>query len=194
MKNKLLIILFFTFIMICPNTTKAQAADSAAMIKMWMDNMNPGNFHKMLSKSNGTWIEEATFWMDPAAPPTTSSMRAENKMILGGRYQQSIVSGDFNGAPFEGMSTVGYDNAKKKFVSTWIDNMGTGIIYMEGNYNPVLKNITFFGKMVDPTTGKENNLREVFTIIDDNTQTITMYDSRDGKEFKSMELKMKRKL
>lgn len=26
--------------------------------------------------------------------------------------------------PFEGISTLGYDNAKKTFFSTWIDNMG----------------------------------------------------------------------
>jgi hypothetical protein len=181
-------------IFITSKNTQAQGGDSAAMMKMWMDYMTPGNYHKMLAKSNGTWMEEATFWMAPGAPPTTSSMTAENKMIMGGRYQQSNVSGMVSGTPFEGMSIVGYDNAKKKFVSTWVDNMGTGVMYMEGNYNPAMKNITFLGKMIDPSTGKENNVREVFTIIDDNTQMIAMFDSRDGKEFKSMELKMKRKL
>jgi hypothetical protein len=35
--------------------------------------------------------------------------------------------------PFEGISTLGYDNAKKTFFSTWIDNMGTGMMVMEGN-------------------------------------------------------------
>ncbi len=194
MKKILTLFLLFTYSFITPKTSQAQSTDSATMMKMWMDYMTPGNFHKMLAKSNGTWTEEATFWMDPGAPPSTSILTAENKMIMGGRYQQSNVSGNVNGMPFEGMSTVGYDNAKKKFISTWVDNMGTGVMYMEGNYNPAMKNITFLGKMIDPATGKENNVREVFTMIDDNTQMIAMYDTRDGKEFKSMELKMKRKL
>ncbi len=190
MKKTILIVILF----IGSNNTNAQGVDSASMMKMWMDYMTPGNFHKMLAKDNGIWIEEATFWMAQDAPPTTSIMTAENKMIMGGRYQQSNVRGNVNGMPFEGMSIVGYDNAKKKFISTWVDNMGTGVMYMEGNYNPAMKNITFLGKVVDPTTGKENNVREVFTMIDENTQMISMFDLRDGKEFKSMELKMKRKL
>lgn len=33
------------------------------------------------------------------------------------------------------MGIMGYDNAKKKFVSTWIDNLGTGIINMPGEWN-----------------------------------------------------------
>ena len=28
---------------------------------------------------------------------------------------------------FKGMGVEGYDNVKKKFVASWIDNMGTGI-------------------------------------------------------------------
>jgi len=28
---------------------------------------------------------------------------------------------------FKGMGMEGYDNVKKKFVASWIDNMGTGI-------------------------------------------------------------------
>jgi hypothetical protein len=41
---------------------------------------------------------------------------------------------------------MGYDNAKKKFVSTWIDNMGTGMMTAEGEWNPSKKSIEFKGK------------------------------------------------
>lgn len=34
-------------------------------------------------------------------------------MIFGGRYQLSNYKGNFMGMPFEGMSIMGYDNAKK---------------------------------------------------------------------------------
>ena len=39
------------------------------------------------------------------------------------------------GMPFQGMSTMAYDNGKKTFMSTWIDNMGTGILETEGTYD-----------------------------------------------------------
>ena len=183
-----------TLLISVPDLAEAQSADSAAAMKMWMNYMTPGSFHKMLASHQGVWNEEATFWMTPNAPPTTSSIVCENKMIMDGRYQQSKHKGTVNGMPFEGISTVGYDNAKKVFFSTWIDNMGTGLMYMEGKYNPVMKNITFFGKMVDPMTGKDKPVREVFTMIDDNTQTITMFDTENGKEYKSMEIHFKRKM
>jgi len=52
------------------------------------------------------------------------------------------------------------------------------------------------GTMPDITRpGKECSLREVFTVVDDNTQRMEMYgpDPKTGKEFKMMEIKMTRK-
>jgi hypothetical protein len=115
-------------------------------------------------------------------------------MILGGRYQQSTHKGTFEGMPFEGMSIVGYDNAKKKFYSTWVDNMGTGIMYLEGTYDPATKTTTYTGKQVDPMTGQDMEIRETFTIVDDNTHMLTMYmTAPGGKEFKTMEIRFTRK-
>jgi hypothetical protein len=118
-------------------------------------------------------------------------------MVLGNRYQQSIHKGDMMGMPFEGISTVGYDNHKKVFIMSWIDNMGTGVMNGEGPWDEATKSITFKGKMVDPSlgTGKECDYREVFTIIDKDNQKMEMYcpDPKTGKEFKTMELKMTRK-
>ena len=36
------------------------------------------------------------------------------------------------GQPFSGVGIDGYDNLRKKYVTTWIDTMGTGIFSMEG--------------------------------------------------------------
>ena len=192
MKKLIFCTVIISFLSSEPLMVEAQSKDESAMMDVWMKYMTPGDFHKMLAKSEGKWNEEATFWMAPGAPPTTSNMSCENKMILGGRYQQSNHSGTVNEMPFEGMGTVGYDNAKKVFISTWIDNMGTGVMYMEGKYSAVKRNIVFRGKAVDPMTGMSNPVREVFTIVDDNTQTITMFNTVKGKEFKSMEIQLKR--
>jgi hypothetical protein len=167
--------------------------DSAAMMKAWENYMTPGAYHQMFAKSDGTWNEEVTMWMDPAAPPMKSTATAVNKMIMGGRYQQSTHTGDFNGMPFEGLSIVGFDNAKKVFVSSWIDNMGTGIMNMEGKWDEKSKAVIFKGKSVDPMTGRDLMVREIFKIVDDNTQVLEMFDNRMGKENKIMEIRFTRK-
>ena len=155
--------------------------------------MTPGDVHKMIAASNGTWNEDVTIWMAPDAPPSKSTATAENKMIMGGRYQESTTTGSLNGMPFEGQNLLAYDNAKKVFYSNWIDNMGTGMMQMQGTWDAATKTINFTGTTVDAMTGKDMNIRETFTIIDNNTQMMTMYATHDGKEFKSMEIKFTRK-
>jgi hypothetical protein len=166
----------------------------SAMMKLWMDYATPGEVHQMLAKDDGEWEGEITQWMDPAAPPTKSKGIATNKMILGGRYQQSEHKSCFGGQPFEGTSIVGYDNAKKVFVSSWVDNMGTGVMHMEGPWDAATKTIRLKGQCTNPMSGKNMTIREEFTYIDDNTQKMTMYSpDMKGKEFKSMEILLKRK-
>ena len=106
------------------------AVDSATMMKAWMEYSTPGDPHKKLAAANGTWDAEVTSWMAMGAPPTVSKGSAVNRMVMDGRYQVSDFSGDMMGMPFNGLSTTAYDNYKKVFVSTWIDNMGTGIMMM----------------------------------------------------------------
>ena len=77
---------------------------------------------------------------------------------------------------------------------TWIDNMGTGISRMEGPWNETTKSIDLRGLMVDPSTGKEINFRELFRVIDNDRQVLEMYSQGpDGKEMKQMEIIYTRK-
>jgi hypothetical protein len=166
--------------------------DSVAM-KNWQDYMTPGPMHTMIAKYDGTFAEEITMWMTPGGAAEKSTSTTVNKMIFGGKYQESRVTGNFGGMLFEGYSLLGYDNARKVFQSMWIDNMGTGIMLLEGPWDAATKSITFKGKMTDPMTGKMSNIRQVITFINDNEQKIEMYADTYGKEFKSMEMMVKRK-
>lgn len=175
---------------ICSTVT----AQSEAEMKAWMEYMTPGDFHKEMAKWDGEWNEDITMWMAPGAPAQKNTASCVNKMILGGRYQSSTHTGSFNGMPFEGISTTGYDNAKKIFVSTWVDNMRTGIMVMQGAWDDKTKTLNLKGKQTDPATGKEMEVRETFKIIDDNTQKMEMFMTpAGGKEFKSMEITFTRK-
>lgn len=173
------------------STGKAQTPEE---MKKWMDYMTPSEVHKMMAQSDGEWNEEVQMWMDPNAPAQSMKMSCVNKMILGGRYQESTHTGEFGGMPFEGHSVTGWDNARKIIFSTWIDNMGTGLTYMEGNWNEATKSIEMKGKMTDPMTGAITDIREVLKFVDDNTQIMEQYGVKDGKEYKSMEIKLTRKM
>lgn len=169
--------------------------DSATCMKAMMEAGMPGEPHKMLAKSNGTWDVEMTNWMADGAPPTTSKGKATNTMVLGGRYQQSKFTSDFGGMPFEGIGTTAYDNTEKKYVSTWMDNMSTAVMYSSGTWDDASKSMTLTGSMKSPANGLDCKMREVFKIIDDNHQVMEMYgpDMKTGKEYKMMELKYTRK-
>lgn len=196
MKTKQLLLTGITCLFCC-NLAFAQGGapdeKQAAMEKAWMAFMTPGDIHKMIAASDGDWNEEITMWMDPAAPPTKTTATCTNSMIMDGRYQQSIHKGEYNGMPFHGMSIWGYNNGRKMFESTWIDNMGTGVMFMEGVWDEKSKTATMKGKNTDPVTGKTVQAREIFRFIDDNTQMLEMYETRDGKEMKTMEIKFTRK-
>lgn len=175
--------------------TPAVPMDSVAMMKAWEAYAKPGDAHKMLAMDNGTWDEEMTMWMNPEdQKPTKTKMVAQSKMILGGRYQQMTHTGNMMGQAFEGVSTTAYDNAAKQIVSSWVDNMGTGIMYMRGDYDGTSKKMELKGDCVDPMTGKNKKIRETFEMVDDNTRKMEMFDvTPDGKEYKSMEIVMTRR-
>ena len=176
------------------NSGNSSMPDSMAMQKNIKDYMTPGKEHQMIASWSGNWLGEATFWMKEGATPLKANFTIVNKMELGGRYQQSSLKTNLGGMPFEGMSTLGYDNAKKDFISTWIDNMGTGIIMMEGTWNETTKCLTLSGMETDPATGKEKNLRETIRVIDNDRQVTEMFEAEPGaKEFKTMEIFYTRK-
>jgi hypothetical protein len=173
--------------------TLSAAAQSDADMKAMMAYSTPGEIHQMLAKTAGSWKGDITMWMQPGAAPVKTVGESTNTMILGGRYLQTKNTGNFMGAPFEGIGYLGYDNAKKLFVSSWIDNMGTGMMYLTGTWDAASKSINFTGTMVDPVAGGDVKVREVYKLIDDNTEIMEMYSVTNGNEFKNMEIKFTRK-
>ena len=57
------------------------------------------------------------------------------------------------GQPYSGIGITAYDNLRKRYISTWIDSMGTGIFTMEGTANTDGKTITLKGTHDEPGGG-----------------------------------------
>jgi hypothetical protein len=168
-------------------------AQTEAEMKAWQNFMTPGDMHKWMAKHVGTWEAEVSSWMGPGDPVKSKATDIVT-MTMNGLYQIGNYSGTMMGMPFLGQSTLAYDNAKKQFVLTWIDNFGSGIIWMTGMYDEKTKTMKFKGKQTDPMTGKDSDIRQEQVFMDDDTYTMTMYGAgHDGKEMKFMEGTFKRK-
>jgi len=174
----------------------------AEMTAMMMELAKPGENHKLLARSVGNWTYAVTMWMnpDPSAPPSTSSGTAVTKAVMGGRYftsehngkmQMPGPDGKMMDMDFKGMSTDGYDNVKKKFVSSWIDNMGTGIMNSEGDYDAATKTFTYRTES-EMMLGMKTKVRMAIKIIDNDHHTMEFHEDRGGTEVKTMEIKYTR--
>jgi hypothetical protein len=155
----------------------------------------PGQYHKYLEPTVGSWDCVAKMWMDPASGPQESKATSETKWVLGGRFVQENVSGEMGGTPFQGVGLSGYDNVKKEFVSIWADEMSTSILYTTGQCDSTGKVFTMFGSYTDPMSDmQEKKFRMVTRIISNDQHVNEMYDTApDGKEFKSFEITYNRK-
>jgi hypothetical protein len=180
-------VLFFAFAF-CFSSYAQDEKNKDEMMKAWQEYMTPGPMHQMLAKGVGNWTANIKMWEDPGKPPTESSGTSEVKSILGGRYFEGTYTGTFNGMEFHGQVINGYDNAKKKFFNTWIDNFGTGIMHLEGTYDEGTSTITYSGTEVDPMSGKDMPVRETFKQVDADHQHMEMFISENGQEFKTMEI------
>ncbi len=108
---------------------------------------------------------------------------------MGGRYLQEDFKGTMMGGPFEGMGITGFDNLKKAYVGSWVDNMGTGVTTSEGTYDAAKKTITCTSQCPDAMMTKYVPDRMVTTLVDANTHKMEMYGpDKSGKEFRCMEI------
>jgi len=164
-----------------------QKVDMQSRTELFKELATPGAPHRLLALLAGSWNTNHKYWMDPDQPYTESSGFCVQKMILDGRFLQQEFTGDMMGSPFAGFGFLGYDNNTKKYVSTWLDNMGTGIYYFEGSAGAD-------GRSIIQTCKYDNSVegiaewRSVTRLVDDNSYAVEMYGTdNSGKERKIME-------
>lgn len=167
--------------------------DPQAMMETYKKLAMPGEPHKQLASLAGSWTTKTKSWMEPGKPPMESTGACEYQVLLEGRYVQQQCTGEMMGQPFTGIGTHGYDNVSKKYVTTWIDSMGTGIFFMDGTASPDGKTVTLQGSHADPFEGTMKH-HAVWKFVDANTQIFEMYGEHGhGEEMKMMEITYSRK-
>lgn len=179
---------------------EAKASANAQPSQEDMANMmalaQPGENHKVLALLTGTWKYQVKYWMAPGSPPTESNGTSTYKPLMGGRYFQNEANGVFHipgpdgqmhDMDFKGMSIDAYDNVKQKFVSSWIDNMGTGIAILEGTYDPATKTLTYYTEE-EMVPGVKTKARQTIKILDHDHYVLEWYENHGGAETKTMEI------
>ena len=175
-----------------PAAPPAMSAEEKAMQDAWMKFATPSEGHRKLEGMAGTWDAEVTTWMGPQ--PEKAKGVAENRLVLGGRFLEQRFKGEMMGQPFEGLGYTGYDNHKKKYVGTWMDNMSTAVMVSEGTYDASGKVMTSTATMDDFMTGKKADLRLVSTTISPDEELFEMFGpDPTGKEVKQMEIRYRRR-
>lgn len=170
----------------------------AEMMKQMVEMSKLNENHKMLADMNGSWNYAIKMWMspDPNAKPQESKGTASRKSVMGGRYvmmdvtgkmQMPDQTGKMKDMEFKGMGVEGYDNVKKKFVSSWIDNMGTGIQFSDGTYDPATKTLTYTSE-IEMMPGMKMPVREVLKLTDKDHMMLEWYETHGGQEKKTMEI------
>lgn len=164
------------------------------MMKAWQEYATPSDGHKILRSMAGQWSYKSKYWEKADAQPHESKGTASMRMILGGRYLEGNVKGKTMGMPFEGRSLLGYDNLKKKYESTWIDNMGTGHMRSEGKFDAAENALKEEGDFMCPIAKEKLEFRSEWKILDKNTMIFSMWGEGPdgGDEYKQMEMTFKR--
>lgn len=134
-------------------TQQAMPPEMQAMMEAWEKAMTPGPQHAMLMEQAGDWKYTLTYWMPGSEEGSTSTGTAMREALHGGRTLQEILTGEWMGETFKGIALTGYNNVTGEYWSTWIDNMSTGVILLQGSSDEEAKTLTLEGEVPDPMGG-----------------------------------------
>ncbi len=158
-----------------------------AIMQKWIEFMTPGPAHAQLDQRIGNWKIKLETWPAPGGPPAVSEATAELKWAMGRRYLVETIKGNYGNLPFEGLGIIGYDNLKKKYVTVWIDNLGTGLMTGSGMYDDAAKTYVFTVLSPDVMTGDYKPGRLVQRMTSANELIVEMFDTTpEGREFVSL--------
>ncbi len=87
--------------------------------------VTPGPQHKKLAELEGTWN------LAIKSDGGDSKGKSVYKLECGGLWLTSDFQSDFGGVKFQGKGMDGYDPAKKKYVSVWVDSLSRLLCFLK---------------------------------------------------------------
>lgn len=141
----------------------------------------PQKQHRTLQKIVGDWTYETEMVMQAGSPPLKFS-GTESVRALGGLWIVAEGQGEMPGGGMAtSVMTVGFDDAKKRFVGTWIGSVMSHMWVYDGTLNPAGKVLTL--NTVGPSMlakGKSAKYKDVIEFKNKNHRVLTSHMQGKG--------------
>lgn len=169
------------------------AAGGHDEMAQWAEMAKPVEQHAKMKEMAGTWDAEVKTWMDPTQDPMVSKGTMVNTLTHGDRFLHHDFKGEFMGQVFTGSGDWGYNKITGKFEGTWMDSMGTAIMFSTGSYDEKTKTYTSTATFDMPgPDGKPMKVtqKETVEVLSADKHVMKMYHSAAGmpQEMKVLEI------
>jgi hypothetical protein len=153
----------------------------------------PQKEHQWLQQLAGEWECDVECFLPEQ--PVMKSKGTESVRSVGGFWVLAENRGEFQGAPFHGILTLGYDAEGKKYVGTWVDSMSGHLWTYEGSVDAAGRALTLEAEgPCCMTPGKDAKFREVLEVKDKDHKTFrSAVQGEDGKWIPMMSIEYRRK-
>jgi hypothetical protein len=150
-----------------------------------LDYSRPGSNHAILGKLAGNWSfqdKNLPFIKGTITRKPVYEGRFYVVEITGGKLQIPVADGQMKLENYQEMYIEGYDNVKKAFVSSSINNhIGSNIDIQLGSYNSATNVFTYEWES-ELRPGFKVSKRKVLQIVDDSHYMETYYEDQNGTE------------
>jgi len=159
--------------------------DPNAMMELMKKYGSLGKHHKQLEYFIGKWSSETAFDMGAGMVPGGKG-EEEFRWQIPGRFLMGQHTGTMMNQPYQSFLVLGFDNFKKKFVSSHGSSMETALRGSEGVVSdPTGKVIVTYGTIDEYLTGEhDKQAKYVWRFLDDDHFHLEVYDLGIGESGK----------
>lgn len=130
--------------------------DADGGMARWMATMKPGPAHERLAELVGKYDTTMRMWMAPGQPPMEAQGSSEFAWFAEGKWLQESWSMPMMGMPSKGLTVLGYDNFKERYVWTKVDSLQTCITSAFGHFDKSGDDLILWGTIDEPMTPEQD--------------------------------------
>ncbi len=177
--------------------------DFIELINKWRLIQRPGENHKLLKQMVGDW--DVNLFFHANGQSWESKCKAKNELLHGGRFLIENIEGEIY-APddsgtmmtevYSSTKIIGYDNYKKAFCGSFIENQNSYMLNFVGRkpLSEESNQIVFFGLSDEPMLEiNDTTMKYTLEIVDDNSYTWKVFALALGEKSLFFELILKKR-
>lgn len=186
----------FVVLLFLPTLLSAQVRQQGdSTMEALLNYSRPGNYHNLLGQLAGSWnFKDAklAFVKGTLVRKPIYDGRFYTVEITGGKLQVPVADGKMKEELYQSMQLEGYDNPRKEFITTVVNNhIGSDVQYEIGKYDAVAHTFTYYWDS-ELLPGKKVKNKRILKVVDNDHYVEAFFEEREGKEVKVRELDYER--